>query len=29
MFSVVDELIRTRRELREVKDQLHIVSLFQ
>jgi hypothetical protein len=25
MFSIVQELMRTRRELREVKDQLHTV----
>ncbi len=28
MFSVVEELLRTRRELSEVKDQLRIVSPF-
>jgi len=28
MFSVVEELLRTRRELSEVKDQLRIVSQF-
>ncbi|CAF2575114.1 unnamed protein product [Rotaria sp. Silwood2] len=27
MFSIADELIRTRRELREVKEQLHTIQL--